>query len=78
MHVVEDEILNNNGIGEKRKDNNKDLKESVKSDKKNVYEVRCKETWAEFYHDKFVSGNKGQCILFQGAWMTPKIFEEVR
>ena len=66
MHVVEDEILNNNGIGEKRKDT------------KNVYDVRCKDTWGKFYHDKFVSGNKGQCILYQDAWMTPKIFEQVR
>ena len=42
-----------------------------------VMTVTCKSMTAKMYKDKFESGGKGKCILFQQEWLTPNRFEEM-
>merc|ERR1712083_410016 len=41
-----------------------------------VYEVRCRRAIGEFHIFKFVSGSKGDCILYEGSWLSPNEFEK--
>ena len=41
-----------------------------------IMTVTCKEMTAKMYKDKFQSGGKGKCILFQEDWWTPNSFQE--
>ena len=40
-----------------------------------VMTVTCKSLTAKMYKEKFESGGKGKCILFQQEWLTPNCFE---
>ena len=42
-----------------------------------VMTVTCKSMTAKMYKEKFESGGKGKCILFQQEWLTPNRFEEM-
>ena len=42
-----------------------------------VMTVTCKSMTAKMYKEKFESGGKGKCILFQQEWWTPNRFEEM-
>ena len=42
-----------------------------------VMTVTCKSIPAKMYKDKFESGGKGKCILYQKQWLTPNHFEEM-
>ena len=42
-----------------------------------VMTVTCKSIPAKMYKDKFESGGKGKCILYQKQWLTPNHFEEL-
>ena len=41
-----------------------------------VYEVKCRRAVGEFHMSKFVSGSKGECILYEGSWISPNEFEK--
>merc|ERR1712179_737152 len=46
------------------------------TDDVDVYEVRCRRAVGEFHISKFVSGSKGECILYEGSWLSPNEFEK--
>jgi len=47
-----------------------------KSVREKIFEIECGSNKATLYQSKLKSGSSGNCVLFEGKWITPNEFQD--